>query len=287
MASLNPSTDISTFINPIFDGALLVAREQNVMVNPAMVRVMNDRTGLALRNNSQYGGMTVNDIAETDDLVGQAFTPSVLSTLTPSEAGGQYFLTDSRIESDPFNVKQDAMQDMGEAMSTKMDVDMLGLFSSFTGGTVGAAGTVITWGHVMAAEAQLRAQKAPYPYFLVLHPYQWAVLAKAASVASSVATNIAPSLAEQVNGNFWVRTVAGLNIFISANLTIDANSDCHAGMWSRDALAMDIRRAPRIEPDRKPSRRGWELNLSAVYAKGLWRPTFGIDMFFDAAVPTS
>lgn len=287
MPSLNPSTDISAFINPIFDGALLIAREQNVMVNNAMIRIMNDRTGLALRKNSQYGGMTVNAITETDDLTGQAFTPSVIATLTPAEAGGQYFLEDTRIESDPFNVQQDAMRDMGEAMATKMDTDMLGLFSSFTGGTVGAAGTVITWGHLFAAEAILRAQKAPYPYFTVLHPYQWQVLAKAASVASSVATNAAPSLLEQVNQMFWVRTVGGLNIFVSANLDIDANTDVHAGMWSRDALAMDIRRAPRIEQERDASRRGTELNLSTVYAKGLWRPTFGIDMLFDAATPTS
>jgi len=285
--SLNPESDIASFVNPIFEGALLVAREQTVMLAPNMVRMFGDRTGLALRKNSQYGGATMNNIAETDDLVGQAFTPAVIATLTPLEFGAQYFMTDSRMESDPFSVKEDAANDLGQAMATKMDTDLIALFSSFTGGTVGAAGTTITWGHLFAAEAILKAQKAPYPYICVLHPYQWQVLAKAASVASGAATNAADSLKEAVNGMFFVKQVGPISIFTSSNISIDANADAHAGMWSRDALGFDLRRAPRLEPERDASRRGIELNMSAVYAAGVWRPLFGCDMFFDATVPAN
>jgi hypothetical protein len=284
MASLNPSSDISAFISTIFEGAILVARENNVMTG--LVRTFNDRTGVAVRQNSQYGGATMNAIAETDDLVGQAFTPSSIATLTPSEVGAQYFLTDTRRESDPFSVQADASTDLGMAMATKIETDLLGVFSSFTGGTVGAAGTTLTWGHVFAMESILRAKHAPAPYFLVLHPYQWHPLAKAA-VVSGASQTIAPSVAEQVNQSFWVRTVANVNIFVTSNLTVDASDDAVCGMFSRDALALDMRRAPRLEPDRDPSRRGYELNISAMYAKGVWRPTFGVKGTFDAAVPTS
>jgi formaldehyde-activating enzyme involved in methanogenesis len=171
-------------------------------------------------------------------------------------------------------------------MATKIETDLLGVFSSFTGGTIGAAGTTITWGHIFAMESILRAKKAPAPYFLVLHPYQWHPLAKAATVAGASQT-IAPSVAEQVNTSFWVKTVANVNIFVTSNISIDASDDAVCGMFSRDALALDMRRAPRIEPERDASRRGWELNLSAIYAKGVWRPTFGVKGTFDAAVPTS
>ena len=52
-----------------------------------------------------------------------------------------------------------------------------------------------------------------------------------------------------------------------------------------DALALDMRRAPRLEPERDASRRGYELNLSAVYAHGVWRPKFGVcGIFTNAAV---
>lgn len=283
MASLNPESDISAFVNTVFEAAILVARDNNVMTG--LVRAFNDRTGLAVRQNSQYGGATMNAIGETDDLVGQAFTPSSIATLTPSELGAQYFLTDSRVESDPFSVRSDAANDLGLAMATKMETDLLGVFTSFTGGTIGAAGSAISWGHVFGMESMLRTQKAPLPYFLVLHPYQWNVLAKAAQVSGASQT-IAPSVAEQVNTAFWVRTVANINIFVTSNLTVDASDDALCGMFSRDALAIDMRRAPRLEPERDASRRGWELNISAVYAKGVWRPKFGVKGTFDASVPT-
>ena len=144
----------------------------------------------------------------------------------------------------------------------------------------------MTWSYLFAMEAVLRAKKAPYPYFTVLHPYQWYPLAKAASVASSSATNAAPSLLEEVNNMFFVKQVGGVFIFVSSNFTIDANDDAKPGMWSRDAIALDIRRQPRIEPERDASRRGWELNLSTIYAKGVWRPTFGVQGIFDCTAPT-
>jgi hypothetical protein len=283
MPSLNPSTDITAFINTIFEASILVARDNNVMTG--LVRVFNDREGLATRQNSQYGGLTVNSLAETDDMTGQAFTPSSIATLTPSEAGGQYFLTDNRVKSDPFNIRNDASQDMGLAMATKMETDLISCFTSFTGGTVGSAGSTLTWSYFMAMEARLKAQKAPYPYFAVMHPYQWFPLAKAASVAGTQ-TNAAASLLEEVNSMFFVRQVGGVFIFTSANVPTITGDDAYIGMWSRDAIALDMRTQPYIEPQRDASRRGWELNLSATYGKGVWRPTFGVQGIFDNTAPT-
>ena len=69
-------------------------------------------------------------------------------------------------------------------------------------------------------------------------------------------------------------------------ITSDGNDDAVGGMWSRDAMAIDIRTQPYIEPERDASRRGTELNLAATYGHGVWRPTFGIKLLFDNAVPT-
>jgi hypothetical protein len=284
MASLNPSSNISAFINTVFEAAILVAYENTVMAKT--VRNFNDRTGVAVRQNSQYGGATINDIGETDDLVGQTFTPASIATLTPSEAGGQYFLTDTRVESDPFAVRNDAAQDLGLAMATKIETDLIAGFTSFTAGTVGAAGSTITWAKVYNMEAILRNAKAPYPYSLVLHPYQWNELAKVASVASSASTNAAPSLLEAVNSMYFVKQIGGVYIFVSANIPVISGDDAYCGMFSKDALALDMRRQPRIEPERDASRRGWELNMSAVYGHGIWRPTFGVAGIFDALTPS-
>jgi hypothetical protein len=283
MASLNPESDISAFVNTVFEAAILVARDNNFM--PGVVHSFGDRTGLAVRQNSQYGGATMNQIAETDDLVGQAFTPASIATLTPVEFGAQYFLTDSRVESDPFSVRSDAAADLGQALATKVETSLLGHFDELTSGTIGAAGSTCTWSYIMAMEAVLKANYAPYPYVLVLSPAQWFPLAKAASVASSVATNAADSLKEAVQSSFFVKQFGQVSIFVSGNVeTTSTNS--YAGMFSRDALGFDLRRAPRMEPERDASRRGTELNLTSVFAHGVWRPKFGVCGLFDNQTPT-
>ena len=283
MASLNPESDISAFVNTVFEAAILVARDNNFM--PGVVRNFNDRTGLAVRQNSQYGGATMNQVAETDDLVGQAFTPASIATLTPVEFGAQYFLTDSRVESDPFSVRADAATDLGQALATKVETSLMGHFNALTAGTIGASGSACTWAYVMAMESVLKAAYAPYPYVLVLSPAQWYPLAKAASVASSSATNAADSLKEAVNSMFFVKQFGGVSIFVSGNVET-SSTDSYAGMFSRDAIALDMRRAPRMEPDRDPSRRGTELNLTSVFAHGVWRPSFGVCGLFSNVAPT-
>src|SRR5574340_108949 len=97
---MNQYSDISTFVNTVFEDALFVARENMLAVN--LVRVFNDRTGMALRKNQEYGTADIYAIGEADDLTSQVFKPTALSTLTPGEYGGQFLLTDQRLETDPF-----------------------------------------------------------------------------------------------------------------------------------------------------------------------------------------
>jgi hypothetical protein len=281
---INTEANISAFVNTIFEDALLVARDNNLMAN--LVTVFNDRSGLAVRQNSQYGGATINTVAETDDLVSQTFTPSSVATLTPAEVGAQYFITDSRLESDPFPVRNDAALDLGQAVATKIETDLLGNFNVFTGGTVGASGTTLTWGYFFAMAALLKAQKAPLPYYFVCHPYQWHALGKAASIAAATSISQSPEFSNEVMRQWYVGSAGGIGIFVTSNVET-ASTDAYVGMFSRAALALDIRRAPRLEVERDASRRGFELNMSAVYAHGIWRPTFGAYGTFACSAPTS
>src|SRR5574343_45550 len=282
---INTYSDISAFVNNIYEDALFAARENNLMAG--LVLGFNNMTGLAARKSQEYNKGTAVVVAETDDLTSKSFTPAALSTLTPGEIGLQFFLTDSRVESDPFGVQQDTAVELGLAIADRIETDLLGDLASLTGGPVGGAGTVITWGHVFAALSQLKAAKAPAPYAMVLHPYQWHVLAKAVTVAGGAQTN-APAFQDAVMQKYHVQRVAGdLDIFVTSNLSIDGSNDVTSGMFSRPALALDVRRPLRIEPERDASRRGWELNASCVYAHGVWRPAFGVKMIFDAATPSS
>lgn len=278
------ASDIGTYVQSIYEDAMFIARDNNLMA--ALVTTFMDRSGTADRNRSEYGTATINTITEADDLTSQAFTPSVQNTLTPAEYGAQYLITDTRIESDPFGVRSDASMELGMAMAQSVETNLLGNFSSLTGGTIGAAGATISWGYFYAMLSNLRGQNAPGPYYFVCHPYQWHTLGKAVSNVGST-SNTAPEFMNTVARNFFVQQVGQVSVFTSANISVDGSDDAVAAMFSPAALAIDWRRAPRIEPERDASRRGWELNLSALYAHGVWRPKFGVYGTFDASTPTS
>ena len=277
---LNVAANIASFVNTIWEDALLVARENNLAAG--LVTVFGDTQGTALRTNASWGTATINTITDADDLVSQVFSPTALSTLTPAEAGAQFFITDTRIETDPWNVRNEAALELGMAMSEKIDVDIFGDFNSMTGGTVGTTGSALTWKYFFAMMTYLKAKKAPKPWVFVCHPNQWYRLGSAASIGATVTNQ--PELQNAFAKNFYIQTVAGIDCYVSANMEA-SSTDYYAGMFSRSALAYDVRRAPRLEVERDASRRGWELNLSTIYAHGVWRPTWGVQGIFAGAAP--
>jgi hypothetical protein len=281
--NLNTESDIIAFVNTVFADAVFVARDNSVM--GGLVTLFGDKTGLGNRDLSRYGSITMNQVGEEDDLTSQAFTPGTIARLTPVEFGAQAFLTDSRIESDPFAARQDASQELGLSMASSIETNLLSHFDEFSG-TIGTTGSLLTWGYFLAMHAKLRTARAPLPYTFVCSPAQFYQMGRAAAVGATV-TN-APSMQDQLVGsqNFYQGRYYGVDVFVTSDCEAGSTTtDTHAGMFSRAALALDIRRAPRLEPERDASRRGWELNMSAVYAHGVWRKEWGcLGLFSGAAV---
>lgn len=266
----NTEANIAAFVNTVWADAMLVARDNNVM--SGLVTGFGDLQGLAVRTNAKYGTAVFNQITETDDLSSQAFTPETDQSLTPYEYGAQFFITDSRVETDIFAYRQDASQELGASYGQKIDQNLAGLFSSLTGGTVGAAGTDLSWANFFAAITKMRRALAPRPWVAVLTPEQWHCLGTA--IAPGVTVTNSPFIQDEFVRQFYVNTVAGVDIFLSANIA--TGTSVYGGMFSRNALALDMRRPFRLEPERDASRRGLELNASSVYAYGVWRPQYGV-----------
>lgn len=284
--ALNLWSDVSSISNSIREDAIFVIREASQMQN--LVTVFRDAAGGNPRIGYQYNQGTVVTVAEADDLTSKAFTPSADQTLTPAEIGLQFFVTDLRAESDsPDNIRTDAARELGLAALDKIESDLTGDLASLTGGTIGASGTAITWGYVSAAIAQARnANKSnSIPLACVVHGYQWAVLAKAASVAGATVA-VAPNFQDEMTRSGYVASFMGVPMY-QVYATPDSSTDFTGGVFPRDAIAIDWRRAIRVEGERDASRRGTEFNMSAVYAHGVWRPTRGVKMIFSAAAPTS
>jgi hypothetical protein len=290
MAQLNTYSDVSAIAQAVQDDAVFVVREASLM--PSLVTVLTDMAGLNPRKGYKYNQGTANDIGDADDLTSSAFTPSLDQTLTPSEIGLQFFITDARAESDlPENIINDAASELGLAATDKLETDLIGEMANMTGGTIGEAGTVVTWGYIAAAIAVARGvnKNAAKPLVAVIHGYQWSVLAKAATIAGATLAQ-APAYTDQMTRS------AGSGVLVAQFMGVpiyqvfaakDSGDDFTGGVFPREALALDWRRQIRVRPQRDESRRGLELNMSAIYAHGVWRPARGVKMIFDAAAPSS
>lgn len=282
---MNTFADISGYVQTVFEGAMFVARDQNIM--SGVVQGFDDLNGDNARTNSNYGTATIVDIAETDDLASQTLTPATYQTLTPAEHGAQFFITDRRIDNDPFGARSDASTELGAAMAAKVEKDLIGDFPSLTGGTVGASGSAPVWGMIFAAESILRAKIAPGRYACVLSSYQWYYLGTAANIAGATVRN-APDFQNRIQSQGqlppgYVFSLGNIDFYTSANIA--AGTAVTAAMFAVPAIALDTRRPARLEPERDASRRGWELNLSMVYAHGIWRPEWGVQILSSGTAP--
>lgn len=288
--TINTFNNLSAIAQTIQDDAILVVREVALM--PNLVTVLTDLTGGNTRTGYQYNSVTADTIAEVDDLTSSAFAPSVDQVLTPAEIGKQFLVTDLRASSElPEMWMTDAARELGLAAAAKIESDLVGDLASLTGGTVGASGSAITWGYLSAAIAQARNanESAVKPLVAVIHGYQAAVLAKTASVAGATlaqAPNFTDAMTSGGGSRVLFANFMGVPIYQSFQ-SPDSSTDFTGGVFPREALALDWRRMVRIETQRDASRRGTELNMSAVYAHGVWRPNRGVKMIFSAATPTS
>jgi hypothetical protein len=279
----NVYSDITSIVPSIFEDVCFIARDNMIM--PGLVKNFSDRTGAAVRDFERYGSVLMGTVSDGDDLVSQQFAPSSISTVTPAEYGAQVLLTDLKVESDPFNSIADAKMELGLSFAQKLDTDLLGRFNEFTAGTIGATGSALTWNYVFAMQAILRQANAPLPYTFVATPYQIYRLGVQSSVGNTVTNSpgLQDALAEGSKrvymGNFY-----GINIYSTGYCEASGN-DAYAGMFSPSALALDWRRAPRLEVERDASRRATELNFSAVIAQGVWRKEWGVaGLFVNSAV---
>ncbi len=288
--AINAWADVSSIAQSVQEDAYFVVRETSVL--PSLVTVYGDMTGGNTRKNYAYNQLTAATISETTDLVSTAFTPSAAQTLTPAEIGLQVMVSDMRRDSEaPEKIITDSARELGLAASDKLESDIYGDFASLTGGTIGAAGSVPTWGYMAAAIAVARnaSKTSKVPLACVMHGYQWSVLAKSASIAGASVAAVAPGFQEEITRSGYVAQFMGVPLYVIYPAVTGTSSTAWAygAVFPRSALALDWRRPIRVEGERNASMRGTEFNMSAVYAHGIWRPALGVQFSLLAVTPTT
>ena len=281
---ITTSSDLNGLYNAIYERAAFVAREMNLMVN--LVSNYSDTTFHARKLTSRPS-LTAETATEGVDYSNpQDFGRTLVSTLTPAEAIAQAILTDVDVKNDPDNAMMDASQELGAAIATKIDVDLTGVFASFTTDKGPGASQSATLAKVAAGIAVVRANHATTPIYVVLHPYQWHDIWTA--LGQPAATySLLGEVANQALREYFVGQWLGVNWFTSANIAVDGSDDAVGGIFNPQAIAFDGRQEPTLEPERDASLRATELNMVAGYAVGLGKqPSMGVKYTSDASVPS-
>ena len=171
--AITKSSDLNSLFNSIYEDTLFVAREGNIMTN----LVTNySATGWMSRIIPIYAQVTAASVAEGVDFSNPTtFSKSTQATLTPGEIMCQVILTDIEISTDPEDSRANAATEMGNAIATKIDEDLLGLFSSFSSDKGAGSGQTATLQKFANCIAVLRNAKVPNPIHIVLHPYHWLI----------------------------------------------------------------------------------------------------------------
>ena len=230
-----------------------------------------------------YPTISAAAVNEATDLSNTAVNPTS-ATITASEIGVMTTLTDLGANSASRNVGADIGKLFGEAIAKKVDTDLVGLFSSFTTNTAGAAGTELTADLLFKAQAQLRTLSVPAPYYAVFHPKALFNLKKTLTQAGYSGTATAISeIGNEALRNGYIGRIAGIDVFENANLSIDASDDSVGGVFHPQSIGLAMKEDFKVETQRDASLRATEIVASIVYGKAVVKESFGVAVTTDAA----
>lgn len=274
-------TDLGGLYNTIYEDAVFTAREMNLM--SGLITTFNS-TGYADRIVPVYAQATAAAVNDGVDFVGgDKFSKSTKATFTPSEVMAQFILTDRMVSTDPDNARNSAAFELGGAVAEKIDKDLLGLFDNLAAGK-GTAGSALTITNVAAALSLIRNNKARGQAYAVVHPYQWQDIWVALGQPSANQAFLGDT-ANQAMRDYYAGQFLGLSWFTSANIAVNGSDDAYGAVFTRDAMALDVRDAITLRPERDESLRATELNMHTGYAVGTLWSDRGAYLLSDATEP--
>jgi hypothetical protein len=277
MAATTSTTLDDLFAN-IIAQARFTAEEESLMMGLVTMYNIGDEAGKTIQV-PKYPAITAADLTEGTDMSSTTVSTSSVS-ITVGEVGAQVVLTDLAAMG-AGNPAEELGTVLGNAIATKMDSDLIALFDGFST-ALGAAGQEITVADLFKAAATLRNNKAQGEIFAVVNPFQAYQLK--ANLTNTFANPNGGDAQNTAMVNSYVGTIAGIDVYESANVTVDGNDDAKGAVFSREALAIAMKRDFQIEAQRDASLRAFELNATAIYGVGELDDTYGVEMLFDAAL---
>jgi len=277
MAATTSSTLDDLFANIIMQ-ARFTAEENSLMAGLITRYDIGNVAGTTIQV-PKYPAVAAADLTEGTDMTSTAVSTSGV-TVTVGEVGAQVLLTDMAAMG-AGNPAQELGTVLGNSIATKMDQDIIALFDGFST-SLGGAGTEITVADLFKAAATLRNNKATGPVYAVVHPYHAYQLS--ANLTNTFANPNGGDLQNEAMRNGFVGSVGGIEVYQSANITVDGSDDAKGCVFTRAAMRIAMKRDFNLETGRDASNRAFELNATAVYGVGELDDSYGVEMLFDAAL---
>lgn len=277
MAATTSSTLDDLFAN-IIAQARFTAEENSLLAGLITRYEIGNQAGKTIQV-PKYPAISAADLTEGTDMSSTTVSTSSVN-ITVAEVGAQVLLTDMAAMG-AGNPAQELGTVLGNAIATKMDKDIIALFDGFSA-SFGATTQELSVADIFKAAATLRANKVMGQMSAVLHPYQ--AYALKANLTNTFANPNGGDAQNAAMRNGYVGTIAGIDIYESANIVVDGSGDAKGAVFAPEAMAIAMKRDFQIEPQRDASNRAWELNATAVYGVGELDDSYGVEMYFDAGL---
>lgn len=231
---------------------------------------------------------------ETDDSLQNQAIDSGTYTGSPSNAtvgvvGSTVFLKEIAAIGMVDDLMAIAGQLIGQSVVTQREIQLATLFTSITA-IEGDNNEAQTPAHIFSAYLKLRNQKAPQPYFWVMHPgHMWGtggVVTIFSNVADSShysgAVSGGPgSVGEDIMRNGWAGRVFGFDAFTDANVVVGASNNASGAAFYRDAFKYVPKREFRIDTLFSGPEVGWQVSGTEMFGSAILKNNMGVEMQFN------
>jgi N4-gp56 family major capsid protein len=276
------TTTLNDLLPQIVAEALFVASERSIMRGLVKNYTIGAQQGKTITV-PIYPLQTAAGLTE-----GTAASPADVSTdgvtLTVAEVGLATQITDLARVSSASNIVSDIGRLFGEAIARKMDLDLTALFDSFSTNVVGSDSTALTAATIFQAVAKLKSAGVPSTDIAcVLHP---AVAYDLKSAITNVFANPnAGDLQNEAMRQGYIGQLAGIPVFETSNIAnTGTTGDYKCGVFHRDAIGLAMMQDIKIETQRQSLLRGDDIIATAVYAKGIIREQYGVEVVADSSI---
>ena len=199
--------NLSDLFTNIIAQARFTAEEQSLMLGLVTQYNIGGQAGKTIQV-PKYPAIDAADLTEGTDMSSTRVNTTSVS-VTVGEVGAQVVLTDLAAMG-AGNPADELGTVLGNAIATKIDKDLIALFSGFTG-ALGTAGQELTVADLFKAAATLRANKVTGSMAAVVHPFQAYQLK--ANLTNTFANPNGGDLQNEAMRTGYVGTIAGIDVY--------------------------------------------------------------------------